>query len=106
MRSLLSALEMYQMSYIATITTLDKSIFDMSLKVNKWLYNPKITSEVIVSTCEAKGIRLPKLGVPTFDSDILQWQTFWEQFCVAILGYSEACVFAAVSEGWICKECH
>jgi hypothetical protein len=51
------------------ITTLDKSIFDMSLKVNKWLYNPKHTSEAIASTCETEGVRLPKLKVPTFFRD-------------------------------------
>ena len=67
-----------------TITTLDKSIFDMSLKVNKWLYNPKCTSEATVSLHEVKGVRLPKLEVPTFDGDILHWQSFWEQFYVAI----------------------
>ena len=68
-----------------TITTLDKSIFDMSLRVNKWLYNPKCTPEA-VSTPEVKGVRLPKLEVPTFDGGILHWQSFWEQLCVAIHG--------------------
>ena len=33
-----------------------------------------------------KGVRFPKLEVPTFDGDILHWQSFWEQFCVAIHG--------------------
>jgi hypothetical protein len=36
------------------------------------------------STCETKSVRLPKFELPTFDGDILHWQTFWEQFCVAI----------------------
>ena len=66
------------------ITTFDKSIFDMSLRINKLLYNPVHTPEATVSTYETKGVRLPKLEVPTFDGDILHWQTFWEQFCVAI----------------------
>ena len=66
------------------ITTFDKSIFDMSLKVNKLLYNPERMPEATVSTHDTKGVRLPKLEVPTFDGDILHWQTFWEQFCVAI----------------------
>ena len=57
----------------------------MSLKVNRWLYNPKCTREA-VSAPEVKGVRLPKLEVPTFDGDILHWQSFWEQFCVAIHG--------------------
>ena len=70
---------------LTTITTLDKSILDMSLKVNKRLYNPKCTSEATVSTHEVKGVRLPKLEVPTFDGDILHWQSFWEQFCVIVV---------------------
>ena len=64
--------------------TFDKSIFDMSLKVNKLLYNPECMPEATVSTHDTKGVRLPKLKVPTFDGDILRWQTFWEQFQVAI----------------------
>ena len=62
---------------------LDKSIFNMSLKINKLLYNPECTPETMVSTHEMKSVRLPKLEVPTF-GDILHGQTFWEQFCVAI----------------------
>ncbi len=30
------------------------------------------------------GVRLPKLSVPTFDGNILNWRQFWEQFCVSI----------------------
>ena len=56
----------------------------MPLKVNKFLYNPECTPEATVSTHETKGVRLPKLKVPTFDGDILHWQMFWEQLCVAI----------------------
>jgi len=29
-------------------------------------------------------VKLPKLDVPTFNGNILQWLTFWEQFSVAI----------------------
>ena len=29
-------------------------------------------------------VKLPKLDVPTFSGNILQWLTFWEQFSVAI----------------------
>ena len=29
-------------------------------------------------------VKLPKLEAPTFDSNILHWLTFWEQFCVAL----------------------
>ena len=33
---------------------------------------------------EAPGIRLPKIGVPSFDGNILNWTSFWEQFEVAV----------------------
>ena len=56
--------------------TFDKSIFDVSLKVNKLLYNPERMPEATVSTHNTKGVRLPKLKVPTTDGDILHWQTF------------------------------
>ena len=37
------------------------------------------------STKEAKiGIKLPKMNVPTFDGNILNWNTFWQQFDMAI----------------------
>ena len=33
---------------------------------------------------EGKGVKLPKLDVPTFDGDIPNWRKFWEQFSVSI----------------------
>ena len=33
---------------------------------------------------DTKGIKLPKLEVPTFDGNILNWKSFWEQFCVSV----------------------
>ena len=33
---------------------------------------------------EDKMVKLPKLDIPTFDGDILNWLTFWKQFRVAI----------------------
>ena len=33
---------------------------------------------------DGKGVRLPKLDVPTFDGDVLHWAQFWEQFKISI----------------------
>ena len=33
---------------------------------------------------DGSGVRLPKLSVPTFDGNILNWRQFWDQFCVSI----------------------
>ena len=32
----------------------------------------------------SKGVKLPKLDIPTFDGNVLHWKTFWEQFSVSI----------------------
>lgn len=29
-------------------------------------------------------VKLPKLDIPTFNGDLLNWKQFWEQFCVAV----------------------
>ena len=36
------------------------------------------------SATMAMGVKLPKIDVPTFDGNILNWQAFWEQFSIAI----------------------
>ena len=33
---------------------------------------------------DSKGVKLPKLDVPTFDGNILNWHSFWEQFRVSV----------------------
>ena len=56
--------------------------FDCGLELRKQLrsHPPASTS----SSVDTKGIKLPKLDVPTFDGNILNWKTFWEQFNVAV----------------------
>lgn len=67
-------------------TTLDKEIFDSGLQVKKLLFTPhaRPPPEPSVESPGSMGVKLPKLDVPTFDGNILNWQTFWEQFCVAV----------------------
>ena len=33
---------------------------------------------------DIKGVKLPKLEVPTFDGNILHWKCFGEQFCISV----------------------
>ena len=33
---------------------------------------------------DSKGVKLPKLDVPTFDGNILNWKCFWEQFSISV----------------------
>ena len=41
-------------------------------------------SEASTSTSNNNGVRLPKLEVPSFDGNILNWRSFWEQFGISV----------------------
>ena len=70
----------------ATIRVQERQIFDLSLKIKKLLHNPSHVNDLMPTAqpSESKGVKLPKIDVPTFDGELLHWQTFWEQFCIAI----------------------
>ena len=63
-----------------TVAKIEKSIFDCSLNLKKLLKS----SVAETPTLDSKGVKLPKLDVPTFNGDILNWKSFWEQFCVSV----------------------
>ena len=44
----------------------------------------KLSSKATAPVADGKGVRLPKLDVPTFDGDVLHWAQFWEQFKISI----------------------
>ena len=66
------------------MTGLDKQIFDCGLRIKRLIYSPATPAGMPPESADSKGVKLPKLDVPTFDGDLLNWQTFWEQFCVAV----------------------
>ena len=39
---------------------------------------------VTAPVADGKGVRLPKLHVPTFDGDLLHWAQFWEQLKISL----------------------
>ena len=57
-------------------TSVEEALFDCSLSIKKALRS----QDKDHPTADGKGVKLPKLEVPTFDGDILGWKTFWEQF--------------------------
>ena len=66
---------------------LAEPLFDASLNIKGLLYRRRevpVSEESSHTAPTSHGVRLPKLDVPTFDGDILNWRTFWEQFCIAI----------------------
>ena len=68
------------------LTHVEKSLFDCSLEIKKLLRAHAPTSS---SSSDPNGVKLPKLDVPTFDGNILNWKTFWEQFGVSVHGRSK-----------------
>ena len=67
-----------------TIAGLDKQIYDVSIKIKEFLYPCKGSPTSAAAIPIHQGVRIPKLDVPTYDGDILNWSTFWEQFCIAV----------------------
>ena len=56
---------------------LNQTLFDLGLLIKRVLSDPvseKATSKVY------SGVKLPKIEVPTFDGNFLNWGHFWEQF--------------------------
>ena len=61
----------------------DKKFFEYSLTVKRFLeWHVHSTVPSASSSCE--GVKLPKLDVPSFDGNILNWKTFWDQFCISV----------------------
>ena len=64
-----------------TQVSLQKEVFDCSLRIKRLAHNP---ADAPPLPPDGKGVKLPKLDVPTFDGNILHWRSFWEQFCVSV----------------------
>ena len=64
-----------------TQAALETEVFDTSLSIKKSLHRPSDTPS---SSSDGKGVKLPKLDVPTFDGNIINWRSFWEQFSVSV----------------------
>ena len=85
-RSSLLTLELAESDGLASdLASLEKQVFDSSVEIKKKLSSstsPSMASSLPVP--DSKGVRLPKLEVPTFDGNILNWRCFWEQFRVSV----------------------
>ena len=69
---------------LTMVNGLDEEIFGCSLQIKKLLLFPNPTSGSLSTSSDGKGVKLPKIDVPTFDGNLLNWQTFWEQFQIAV----------------------
>ena len=76
-----SSLEQEDQSLLEQESPLDESFFDLYLQIKRLLSNPAGQPPInLISS----GIKLPKINVPNFDGDVLNWNSFWQQFNVAI----------------------
>ena len=60
---------------------LDKAIFNISLRIKRLLQEQAISE---LKPPPIGGVKLPKIEVPTFDGTMLNWRSFWDQFCAAV----------------------
>ena len=68
-----------------TQANLEKGVFDCSLKIKKLLsMNASTATTPVTPPIDFKGVKLPKLDVPTFDGQVVNWRSFWEQFEVSV----------------------
>ena len=71
-----------------TLVRVETGISECSISIKKLLCHRTRTSHDPLpdrsDRLDGKGVKLPKLDVPTFDGDILNWLPFWEQFHVAV----------------------
>ena len=66
---------------VTQLVILNKLQFECSHKVKKLVSAHLNATAPVV---DSKGVRLPKLDVPTFDGDVLHWGQFCEQFKISI----------------------
>lgn len=62
---------------------LEQLLFDCSLRIRELLARTSTPTTSSTHT-ESPGLKLPKLDVPTFSGNILQWRNFWEQFVISV----------------------
>ena len=64
----------------------EQLLFDCSLKVKELLAQSTTptSSSSTHTPSESTGLKLPKLDVPTFNGNVLQWRNFWEQFVISV----------------------
>lgn len=88
---------------MGVLAEVDKGIFTLSLHIKELLQPLKDPAK---TTSDSSGVKLPKLDTPTFSGNVLEWQTFWEQFRVSVhdRSISDAEKLVYLSERWKCKE--
>ena len=77
---------------ITTLETGREDLLDLEAALNKNLFNLGLQIKRLIAKLATgkstpgvvSGVELPKIEVPTFDGNILNWGMFWEQFRTTI----------------------
>ena len=80
-------MELEDLDYLCTSQVkLEKTVFDCELTLKRLSSSHPTPAKS--APADGKGVRLPKLDVPTFDGKLVNWCPFWDQFNAAIHGRS------------------
>ena len=60
---------------------LSQILFDARLKIKRLLHKHDSVPSLSPGP---SGVKLPKLSVPVFDGNIVNWRLFWEQFTISV----------------------
>ena len=66
-----------------SLLTVEELILQCDLALKK-VSTPSTSAASSTPVVDPKGVKLPKLEVPTFDGNIVNWRTFWEQFDISV----------------------
>ena len=58
-------------------TTIKRAMYELDFEIGQRLYQLEDTPKVSEAH-EEPTVELPKIRVPTFDGDVLNWAVFWE----------------------------
>ena len=72
-------------SLAARAAGLEDASFELRVTIKHLLKDVKLESIVNKET-GLSGVKLPNISAPTFDSKVLTWKSFWEQFDATIHG--------------------
>ena len=62
----------------------ENNIFSCGLKIKKLLASVPTTTSSAATSVESSGVKLPRIDVPTFDGQVINWNSCWEQFNISI----------------------
>ena len=63
---------------------IEQTLFDLRVTISRLLEKRQKPEPKAAEIPVLSGINLPRIQIPTFDDNILNWRLFWEQFQAAV----------------------